>query len=75
MTTIVLHISDQVLGELRTVMSLRGMTGEAGGIADAVLFKLLMAIEDEEEYVKIRFKTEEENDILSGDVSDSSSGQ
>lgn len=58
MNTIVIHISDKVLAELWTVIRFKRMTGETARINDAVLAKILLAIEDEKEEVTVAFKLE-----------------
>lgn len=59
MNSITLHLSDWVLRDLRAIMQLRGMTGEAMSVTDTVLFKMLMAMEDGKTEAIIRFKEEE----------------
>ena len=40
-----LKIDEDVYGEMRTHLLLREMTGEAGGILDAVLLRIIQSIE------------------------------
>ncbi len=66
MNKISVVISDNVLNELRTHMSLRCMTGGASGVLDAFVVKIISAIDDGESEVGIKMKGEKDDDILQG---------
>lgn len=71
MKKITVTISDKVFSELRTHMAIRCMSGEAAGVPDALLMKIITAVEDGDSEVGIKMKGEKDDDILPGDVSDS----
>ena len=72
MKKITVTISDKVFAELRTHMGLRCMSGEACGVPDAFLVKIIKAVEDGDSEVGIKMKGEKDDDIIQGDVPDSS---
>lgn len=71
MKKITITISDMALKELRTTMSIRGMTCESYGLVDAFMVKMIKAIENGKSEIDIRMKEEKDNDILQGDIPDS----
>ena len=72
MKTIVVKVSDRVLAELRTHMSLKCMTGEACGGPDAFVVKFVKAVDDGEAELTLQLKSEREcdNDSVPDNVSD-----
>lgn len=46
MRTIVLHFEDDVLNRLRSSLAFRGMTGNAYGLLDAFMYRLLENVVD-----------------------------
>lgn len=64
MKTIVLKISENVFEELRTHMSIRCMAGEASGMVDAFVVKIIKAIDDGDSETGIKMKGEKDDDIL-----------
>ena len=58
MKTIQLHISDRVLSELKSGAIIRQISGNAFGIADEVIVKLLKSIEENKDEVTLKYKDE-----------------
>ena len=58
MKSITLNISDRVISELQNEMGCKGITGNLYGMEDAVVLKIITAIEKDEKEVTLILKTE-----------------
>jgi hypothetical protein len=56
MAKLTLEISDEVVARLRSQLSIKAMVGNLYGLEDALVVKMVEAIEKKMESVKIEFK-------------------
>ena len=57
-----LKVSDEVLKELRTLSVLKGISGNAYGIHDETINRIVKALEDGDTELVLELKSEVEND-------------
>lgn len=63
MHTIQLNIHENVLNEMKTVVSIRGINGGLYGVVDEALVKLIKAIEQGDNELTLIFKEDRENEV------------
>ena len=59
MRKLLLHVSDEVLREIKSHCIVKGISGDLFGVCDAILMKIYQAITNGDTEVTLKFKNED----------------